>query len=165
MKDPAPANATARPQRALSRLRQRMLKYLDDGATPEMLALAVALGAACGLFPIYGLTTAVSFLAGLAFRAHPVVVQLANYLMYPIYFPVALGFIVSGEWIFGGGQDEWTLAGLRALLSEGPKAALAHLGLALVYAVVVWAALAPVLVWVLRIVLFPVIRRWRNGLP
>lgn len=141
-------------------LRSRVAQYLAEGSSPEKLAWAMALGATCGLFPIYGLTTAVSAAAGVVFRVNPIVVQLANYLMYPIYFPVEMGFILAGGWLFGDDLELQGLSGLQAIFSAGLVSACRLLGRALLHAVLVWLIVSPFLAIALRITLLQVIRRW-----
>lgn len=156
-----PEDSTSSKWNLVRRTRLEITKYLAEGSTPEMLALAVALGVTGGLFPIYGMTTAVSFVLGIVFRANPVVVQVFNYMMYLIYFPIELGFILVGALIFEGGYDAYSLEGLRSTFSAGLLPALQQLGRALLHAVAVWAVVAPFLAWGLKSALTPVIRRWR----
>lgn len=148
------------------RWQAQAVKYLESGMSPEKLSLAIAVGTTCGLFPIYGLTTFVTAIFGVLFRANPVVVQIFNYLMYPIYFPIELAFIVAGAWLFEGNVDAYTIEGLRKVFTGGLASTVRQLGWALAHATMVWLAAAPVLAIALRAALLPVIRRWqRAGAP
>jgi uncharacterized protein (DUF2062 family) len=128
--------------------------------SPEKVALAVALGATCGLFPVFGATTAVAAAAGVLFRANPVVVQIFNYAMYPVYFFVEFGLIATAAWIFEGDLHAYTPEGLRALFNAGWGAMLSQGGRALGQAVVLWLTLAPFTVLALRWLTLRIIDKW-----
>jgi uncharacterized protein (DUF2062 family) len=140
--------------------RAALENYLAAGASAEKLALAVALGITCGLFPVFGTTTALAALAALAFRVNLIVVQLFNYLMYPIYFPCVAGFIMAGAWAFGDGLDHYSIATLQHIAAMGWRAALQTLGADLLHAIYAWLVFAPFCVLVLRACMLPSIRRW-----
>jgi uncharacterized protein (DUF2062 family) len=141
-------------------LRALLEEQLRGGLGPDELALAIGLGFACGLFPIFGATTALSAIAGVAFRVNQVVVQAVNYLVYPIYFFVLAGLLAAGAWVFDEPLGDDVVAQMRALLDQGLRVFVAELGRALLHAVVVWAVLAPFTVVAVRQALRPILRRW-----
>lgn len=148
------------------KLRGALHAALASGTSPEKLALGVALGVTCGLFPVFGTTTLLTFLVGIAFRANAVLVQVFNYLMYPVYFPVAAAFIVAGAWLFGAdGSVDYSMAGMRAVFAQGWQAVFRELGVTLLHAVLVWLMVAPLLVLVVRKAMLPLARRLAAGLP
>jgi uncharacterized protein (DUF2062 family) len=150
----------APPNKWTSKLRAALQTALSSGSSPEKIALGVALGVACGLFPVFGMTTALAFLVGVAFRVNPVLIQVFNYLMYPVYFPIAAGFIVAGAALFGGhGLADYSIAGMRAVFAAGWGAVASQLGVALLRAVLLWGLFAPVCVLSLRWLLLPWARR------
>lgn len=124
--------------------------FLAQGMSPEKLALAVAIGATCGLFPVFGATTAVAAVAGVVFRANPVVVQVFNYAMYPVYFFVEFALIVAGAWVFEGNLHAYSPRGLRAMFEDGWGAMLNQGARALIQAVAMWLVIAPPLFLLLR---------------
>lgn len=138
--------------------RRALLGYLASGASAEKLALAVALGATCGLFPVFGATTALTALVGIIFRVNPVIVQVFNYAMYPIYFPAMVGFIAAGMTLFGGGGSHYQMAALRAAFDHGWGSAVRILGYDLLYGVIVWAVLSPLIAILIRLLALRLIR-------
>ncbi len=139
---------------------------LSSGTSPEKLALGAALGVTCGLFPVFGTTTVLTFLVGIAFRANAMLVQVFNYLMYPVYFPVAAAFIVAGAWLFGADSSaDYSIAGMRAVFAQGWQAVARELGVTLLHGVLVWLMVAPLLVLALRKALLPMARRLAANLP
>ena len=145
------------------RLRAKIMDYLSDGTSPEKLSLAIALGVTCGLFPVYGLTTAVSVAVGIVFRANPIVIQLFNYMMYPIYFPIEFGFILTGAWVFEGDLHAYTWESIQLIITGGGLiSAFRHIGGALMHAVIIWLIVAPFLSIGLRNLLVPLVKRWQR---
>ncbi len=152
------------------RARAALEGYVAAGAAPEKLALAAALGITCGLFPFFGTTTALAALVAVVFRANMIVVQVFNYLMYPVYLPCVVLMFVAGAWAFGSGHEHYTSSMLYNIAAQGLRASIQALGLGMLHAIYVWIVLAPILVVVLRVCLLPPIRRWtdsrqKSGLP
>jgi len=133
---------------------------LQAGTSPERIALGLALGLACGFFPIFGTTTVLAVVVAAVFRVNHVVVQVANYATYPIYFPAVALLIVAGEWLFGGDGAGLTAADLAALQDTGDwEAIFRRAGALLGQATLVWLVLAPPLVLVVRWLVLPWVRR------
>jgi uncharacterized protein (DUF2062 family) len=146
----------------VEKVRRALFGFLASGSSSEKLALGIAVGSTCGLFPVFGTTTALAALTGVIFRVNPVVVQIANYSMYPLYFPCMLGFLVAGASVFRGGGAAHGMQELEIAFRAGWVPSIRMLGWDLLYAVIVWAVLAPVLVLLLRLGALRLIKRWRH---
>src|ERR1700694_5110648 len=82
------------------RLVQPILDLLRQGVTPEKIALSVALGAALGVFPALGWSTALCAIAAIVLRLNLPAIQLVNYLMYPAQIVLLVPFFRLGEKLF-----------------------------------------------------------------
>jgi len=60
-----------------------ILDLLQQGVTPEKIALSVALGAAIGVFPALGWTTILCAIVALVWKLNLPAIQIINYFMYP----------------------------------------------------------------------------------
>jgi uncharacterized protein (DUF2062 family) len=91
------------PKRTLwqRRIADPVVAQLTQGITPEKLALTVAIGGACGLFPIFGTTTLLCFLVALILRLNQPIVQLLNQALWPVHVPAILLCVRFGEFLFG----------------------------------------------------------------
>jgi uncharacterized protein (DUF2062 family) len=129
------------------------LAQLTQGVSPHSLALACAIGASFGVFPLFGTTTTLAFLVGLALRLNQPALQGMNYLMGPLQLVLIPVFLRAGEWITGAPPQalnpsvilkefwadiplffaNWGGAALRAVLAWGiftpPAAFLLYLAL------------------------------------
>jgi len=78
-----------------------IVNQLKQGITPEKIALTIALGVLLGIFPILGSTTILCGLAAIALRLNQPVIQLINYLAYPLQFVLLIPFYRAGEHLLG----------------------------------------------------------------
>ena len=92
------------------RTRERLYEWLKEGITVEKLALSLALGLVLGICPLFGVPTAVGWLAALVLRVNFPALQLTNYLMYPLQIILLVPFARFGRLLFGAGHGFWPLA-------------------------------------------------------
>ncbi len=76
-----------------------IVAQLRQGTTPEKIALTVALGSVLALFPILGSTTALCAIAAVALGLNQPIIQLVNYLMYPVQLLLLIPLYRAGEWL------------------------------------------------------------------
>jgi uncharacterized protein (DUF2062 family) len=76
-----------------------IVAQLRQGITADQIALTVALGCVLALFPILGSTTLLCAGAALWLRLNQPVIQLVNYLCYPLQIALLLPFYHAGEWL------------------------------------------------------------------
>ncbi len=74
---------------------------LQQGMTPDKLALALSAGAVCGVFPSLGTTSILCLAVGWVFGLNQVALQTANYLVYPLQILLLLPFFQAGTSVFG----------------------------------------------------------------
>lgn len=141
-----------------------ILAQLRQGITPEKIALTIALGAALGIFPILGSSTVLCALAGIRLRLNQPVIQLVNYLVYPLQIVLLLPFYRVGETLFG--QPHVPIFSVTELLDRfqaSPGKFFVDYGMVGVYGIVVWCLVAPLLIGTLYYGLRPVLRGLARG--
>jgi uncharacterized protein (DUF2062 family) len=136
-----------------------LLDLLRQGVTPEKIALSVALGAALGVFPALGWTTGLCAIAALVLRLNLPAIQIVNYFMYPVQLALLLPFFRLGEKVFGAKHVPLSVSKIFQLIHNGVWSAITFLWTTTWHAIVVWAALAPVFVGVVYMLLAPLLRR------
>jgi uncharacterized protein (DUF2062 family) len=136
-----------------------ILAQLRQGITPEKIALTLALGAVLGIFPILGACTALCAVAGVALKLNQPIIQLVNYLVYPLQFALLLPFYRAGETLFGQPHVPiFSVTELAARFSASPWQFFLDYGMVGVYGIAVWCLVAPVLVAGLYFGLKPVLQ-------
>ena len=92
-----------------------ILELLSQGITPHKIALTVALGVVLGVTPVLGSTTLLCAAAALAFGINLPLIQVVNYLVYPLQLLLLIPFIQAGQWLFRQPPLPFSLAQLTAL--------------------------------------------------
>ena len=75
--------------------------YLSKDQDPKKLSFTVSLGMILGIFPIPGTTTLLCILAAIPLKLNMIIIQLANYLVYPLQLILLVPMIRYGGKIFG----------------------------------------------------------------
>ena len=77
-----------------------LLRALRQGWTPESVCRASAWGVTVGVFPIYGVTTAMLGVIGWLGKMNHAVLQAFNYLVAPVKLAMIIPSIRLGEFLF-----------------------------------------------------------------
>lgn len=136
-----------------------LLELLRQGATPEKLALSVALGVVFGLLPAIGWNTAMCALAAFLCKLNLPAIQLVNYSLYPIQLALILPFFRMGERLFRAPHLPVSIPQIYALIHTSVWDAVRLLWTTTWHALVVWALLAPFVSVAVYFALVPAFRR------
>jgi uncharacterized protein (DUF2062 family) len=150
---------------ARRRIAAPLRALIRQGATPEKLALSLALGITIGLVPVLGVSTALCAAAALALRLNMPAIQLVNYLLAPVQLLLVIPFLRLGEWLAQAPRFPITLDAGLALLSQGAIHAVSTLAGAIVHATLGWLAVAPFAACALYRSLRPILGRFSTPTP
>jgi uncharacterized protein (DUF2062 family) len=142
-----------------------MRALLGQGVTPRRLAWSLALGAAIGIVPVLGLSTALCAAVALGFGLNMAALQLVNYLLTPVQLALIIPQLRLGEWLVGAPPFPVTLESGLALLTQGAIEAARVLAVAILHAALAWTVLAPVVALLLFVCLHGVLRRFIPSAP
>jgi uncharacterized protein (DUF2062 family) len=135
-----------------------VLAQLRQGITPEKIGLTIALGAALGIFPVLGSTTLLCAAAGLALRLNQPILQLVNYLVYPLQLAMIPVFIRLGERIYGAPPLPFSISWMMEKFRAAPAHFLREFTMTLAHGITAWLLLAPAGAVVLYFALRPILR-------
>ncbi|MBZ5521075.1 MAG: DUF2062 domain-containing protein [Acidobacteriia bacterium] len=141
------------------RLVRPLIDLLRRGATPEKIALSIAVGLVLGIFPGVGMTTVLCTLAALRFGLNLPAIQLVNYFVYPLQLILLVPFIRAGEFLFRAERLPLSLSQILAMIRTDAWHSVKVLWVATVHAMTVWLILAPPAMYLIYRVLSPVMRR------
>lgn len=136
-----------------------VLGQLQQGVTPEKLALTVALGFTLGIFPILGSTMLLCALAGLVLHLNQPVIQLVNYVAYPVQFALLIPFYRAGEMLFRQPPTSLSIPLFFERIRADFWQFLRDFGMIAVHGIVVWAIIAPALIAAIYFTTRPLLRR------
>jgi len=140
------------------RLARPILDLLQQGVTPERIALSVGLGAALGVFPAIGWTTALCAIAALVLRLNLPAIQIVNYFVYPAQVALLIPFFRLGEKLFRAPHLPISVLQMHAMFRADRYAAIRLLWTTTWHAIAVWCLIAPVFVAVIYAILAPALR-------
>ncbi|GAA3994164.1 hypothetical protein GCM10022408_00490 [Hymenobacter fastidiosus] len=133
---------------------------LRQGLTPSQLSLTVALGVACGLVPILGVTTLLITFLAVRLRLNVAAMLLIGHLMSPVQMLLIIPMLRLGALVWPSEKmPDLTLEKLKYLFAHDWGGAVQLLWHASVGAAVLWALGMVPLVLILNFGLRPVFRR------
>ena len=119
-----------------------ILAQLRQGITPEKIALTLALGAVLAVFPILGSTTLLCAGAALWLRLNQPIIQLLNYLCYPLQLVLLLPLYRAGESL-GAPHLSLSIPQLVARFQAGPWQFVRDFATVALGGIAAWCLLAP----------------------
>jgi uncharacterized protein (DUF2062 family) len=135
------------------RVADPVVVQLTQGITPEKIALTIAVGSALALYPMLGVTTLFCFIAGVVLRLNQPIIQVINYLCFPVHLTTIYYCWHWGDRLFATphprlrGRETAEL--MWHLLWNDPAQLVHRFGMTLYHATVVWALIAPL--WIVAI--------------
>ncbi len=140
------------------RLWEPLRNQLGQGLSPDRMAWSLALGLGAGVSPLVGSSTGLCILLALLFRLNQVVMQVANYLAYPLQLALLIPFIRLGERLFGAPRLPLSLEALSSALRADAWGTLHTFWTSLWHAGVAWLLTAPAAAALLAVALTPLFR-------
>ncbi|HSH92810.1 MAG TPA: DUF2062 domain-containing protein [Roseimicrobium sp.] len=155
--------AVSAESRAESFWRRRVVRpvvtQLTQGLSPERAALTVGLGMALSTFPILGTTSFLCIVVGLRFRLNQPILQIINWLMAPVHLLMIPVFIRIGEGMTGVPPVPFSVKKLVGYFMESPMLFMAEFGWTGARAILAWAVLSPLVVWLCYVLFLPVFKK------
>jgi uncharacterized protein (DUF2062 family) len=122
-----------------------VIGQLKQGITPDKIALTIALGSVLAVFPILGSTTLLCTAVAAALRLNQPVIQLVNWLIYPLQLALLIPFYRAGEY-FGAPHLSLSIPQLAARFAAGPLRFIVDFGVIALGGIAAWSlAAAPVI--------------------
>ena len=133
---------------------------LTQGVSPDQIAATLAVGTACSLFPIFGITSLVNLGVGLSLRMNQPILQALNQLLGPVQVALILVYVRIGEVIWRSSEHQFTITQMmREFRERSLWDFLQQFSWAGVHALSAWVVTSPILIGVLYVALRPALRR------
>jgi uncharacterized protein (DUF2062 family) len=124
-----------------------------QGVTPQKMALSIGLGFSLGV------TTALCAIAAVRLKLNQPVIQLVNWLAYPLQLAWLLIFVRIGEWMMHVPQISFSLPELLQKFHESPPQFFQEFGMATLHGVAAWLFIAPFLTAIIFSLLLPPLKK------
>jgi uncharacterized protein (DUF2062 family) len=143
-----------------------VVALLTQGIAPGTIALTLAVGSACSLFPFLGFTSLLNLGVGLWLRMNQPILQILNQLLGPVQLVMIIIYVRLGEWLWQAQDDRFTIPEMLRVFREASGGDfLQRFGWAGVHAFTAWALTSPLLIAVLYYALRPSLRRLASKAP
>jgi len=139
-------------------VRDPLRAQLTQGITPRKIALTLAIGGSCALFPILGTTTLLCFLAALILRLNQPIIHLVNQALWPVQLSVIYFCIRLGENLVGAEHLHSSLTHLNQLFWNDPAQFFHEFGATLLHAIIGWVVVAPFFSMAIYWLALPILR-------
>ena len=130
-----------------------------QGVSPEKIALTIALGLACGVFPFVGFTTGLCFLVALLGRLNQPIIHVINQLLWPVQLALIAVYVKLGARLFGAPVLPFRIEEVTRVFWASQREFWSRFGLIGVYAFTAWSLTVPVLVAVAYFGTLPALRK------
>lgn len=140
-----------------------LLAQLTQGVTPDKLALTLAVGTACSLFPFLGFTSLLNLGVGLWLRMNQPILQTLNQVLGPLQVVLILVYLRLGELVWRDPPMPFSVAGMvETFPGNSVGTFLATFGWAGIHAFTAWALTAPLLIAAFFFAFRSALRRWAS---
>ena len=136
-----------------------VVAQLAQGITPEKIALSIALGITLGIFPVLGATTILYAIAAMRLKLNQPIIQLVNWLVYPLQLASILVFVRIGQWITHAPPVNFSVPDLIQTFHQSPLKFLQEFGVCQLQGLIAWLFIAPVFTAIVFFALVPPLKR------
>lgn len=150
-------------RKTLNKLWDAIKRLLGAGTTPEKLALTCALGVVVGTLPVWGITTWLCFLLAAIFRINVIILQLINYLLYPVQLILIIPFIQLGAFVFGVEPLPYSLSEITTMFGNDFWGTIGDIGYAVLLGVCVWVAFSVLVFPGIYLGTLSFLRKWHQN--
>lgn len=138
---------SVRPSFWQRRVRDPIIALFTQGITPDKVALTLAVGTACSLFPFLGFTSLLNLGVGLWLRMNLPILQTVNQLLGPLQLGLIVAYVRLGEWLWQMQDDRFTVTEMLRVFREASLGDfLGRFGWAGVHALTAWILTTPLII-------------------
>lgn len=127
------------------KMSNRLLDFLQEGISPEKMALALAIGVTVGIMPLLGVTTLLCTVLALRLKVNIAFLQLVNYIVYPVQLVLYIPFLRIGSGLFSKEKFNYSLEEITNMLSNDLIATIGKFFVVNLCGLLLWLILTPVL--------------------
>ncbi len=154
---------TENPSRLKKFWRERVVALIvaqfTQGVTPQKISLTIALGLNLAMFPILGSTTLLCATVAFWLKLNQPIIQLVNWLAYPLQFATLLPFVRIGEWLARAPRMPFSIPQLLQKFHDSPGNFLREFGMTGIHGIIAWLIIAPILTALIYFLLLPPLKK------
>lgn len=136
-----------------------LIQQLKQGTSPGKLAWTIAAGITLGIFPVFGTRAWLCLAAGVWFKLNQPILHTFKGMMYPLHLALIIPFIQFGQRLFGLEPLDLSIGWLKSEAAAGLAEFFQQFGWIVLRASLAWLVVAPVLLFGLKWLLTPAMKR------
>jgi uncharacterized membrane protein YbhN (UPF0104 family) len=145
------------------KIKNVLIDQLKVGVSSEKLTQALLAGIIIGISPLIGLTTFISIFIGYIFKLNQVVLQTANYAMYPIQILMIPVYIKSVSYFFKVNDFPIRPDLIWEKFKSGPVLYFKTFGPIILYSILIWIIVSIVLYFILKPLILKLTSKLKNS--
>lgn len=127
------------------KIADRLMGFLQEGTSPEKMALALAIGVTVGIMPLLGATTLLCTILAFRLKINLAFLQLVNYIAYPIQLLLYIPFLRIGSGLFSKEKFNYSLEDITNMLTHDLMGTIGRFFVVNLCGLLLWLILTPVL--------------------
>lgn len=135
-------------------IKSRIFQFFSRGLSPGQIAMTLSLAFVLGIFPLYGITTALMLVVAGRLRLNMAMMVSTGYLFTPLLFVFWLPFIEFGHWLVFGNSDGFSMMEVERAISKGSLNFVFELSEHILLGILGWVVISPL---ILGILYFPLL--------
>lgn len=142
-----------------------VMGQLKQGISADKLGWSIGAGVTIGIFPVWGTRAWICLLVGWMFKLNQPILHGFKSLLYPVQVVLLIPFIQMGQMIFGQAPLRISMDYLKDEFGRGVWEFLSRFGWVIFHAAVAWMLVAPVMLFALKWMLTPMLRKAGSKIP
>lgn len=136
-----------------------VLAVLRQGMSAERVSWTIALGIVLAVFPVIGTTTMLCVAVAGMLRLNQALMQVFNWLLYPLHIGLIIVFVRLGERLYGVPALKFSIPEMVARFEADPLRFFGDFGMAALHGASAWLLIAPFAVLLIKVLVSPVVRK------
>ena len=145
------------------KLKKMIVDQLTQGVHPRGLAMGCSLATGLATFPILGSTTFLCFITATIFKLNQPLMQVVNYLFYPLQFLLLPVYLRIGEYVLGSAPFELRPLEMLDQLKSDFGLFMQNYIWAGLHAILGWSLVAPLIMLILYYILAQIFSRIKRN--
>lgn len=150
--------------KVFGKLKEEIVNAFAGGFTPKKIALSISTGIVFGTVP-FCISTLLCTISGIILRLNQPLIQLINFMVFPLQILLFIPYLKFGEFLSGESTIPLNYNEVKILFSLPVKLFILKLGKAIIYALIGWLFLSPLIFLLSYYLSFYLLIKFRNFNP
>lgn len=147
--------------KVFEKLKEEIVNAFAGGFSPKKIALSISTGIVFGTVP-FCISTLLCTISGVILRLNQPLIQLINFMVFPLQILLFLPYLKFGEFLSGKSTIPLNYNEVKIIFSLPVKLFILKLGKAIIIALIGWLFLSPLIFLLSYFLSIHILNRFRN---